>query len=47
MAEQRATTPPSRVTYDYVTRTIARTLGSPSKGYFLLLGAAVALSSRK
>ena len=32
-----------RVTYDYVTRTIARTLGTPSRGYFLLLGFAVAL----
>ena len=36
---------PSRVTYDYVTRTIARTLGNPTRGYFLLLGAAVALLS--
>src|SRR6266702_3904654 len=35
--------PPTRVTYDYVTRTIARTLGNPGRGYFLLLGAAVAL----
>src|SRR5207245_9224626 len=35
--------PPSRLTYDYVTRTIARTLGNPTPGYFLLLGAAVAL----
>ncbi|HKC41158.1 MAG TPA: hypothetical protein VKC15_16575, partial [Gemmatimonadales bacterium] len=34
---------PTRVTYDYVTRTIARTLGNPGRGYFLLLGAAVAL----
>src|SRR3989449_11428521 len=33
----------SRVTYDYVTRTIARTLGNPGRGYFLLLGAAVTL----
>src|SRR5207247_2085403 len=32
-----------RVTYDYVTRTIARTLGTPSRGYFALLGSAVAL----
>src|ERR1700694_4599581 len=32
-----------RLTYDSVTRTIARTLGNPSRGYFLLLGAAVAL----
>src|SRR5438046_9805853 len=40
MAETQA---PSRLTYDYVTRTIARTLGTPSRGYFLLLGAAVAL----
>ena len=36
---------PTRVTYDYVTRTIARTLGSPSRGYFLLLGAAVTVCS--
>src|SRR3989454_3954815 len=41
MAESPTT--PTRVTYDYVTRTIARTLGTPSRGYFLLLGAAVAL----
>jgi molybdopterin-containing oxidoreductase family membrane subunit len=41
MAETPAA--PSRVTYDYVTRTIARTLGTPNRGYFLLLGAAVAL----
>src|SRR5260221_12718067 len=34
---------PTRVTYDFVTRTIARTLGNPGRGYFLLLGAAVAL----
>src|SRR5258706_2381240 len=40
MAEQ---TPSSKLTYDYVTRTIARTLGNPTRGYFLLLGAAVAL----
>src|SRR6266516_5046308 len=33
----------TRLTYDYVTRTIARTLGTPSRGYFMLLGAAVAL----
>src|SRR5213594_497113 len=33
----------SRITYDVVTRTIARTLGNPGKGYFLLLGAAVTL----
>jgi len=36
---------PARVTYDYVTRTIARTLGDPSRGYYLLLGAAVGLLS--
>jgi len=41
VAEQHGS--PSRLTYDYVTRTIARTLGSPSRGYFVLLGAAVAL----
>src|SRR5882672_3715245 len=40
MAEHSA---PSKLTYDYVTRTIARTLGNPTRGYFLLLGAAVAL----
>ena len=33
----------SRVTYDFVTRTIARTLGNPGKGYYLLLAAAVSL----
>ena len=37
MAEARTST---RLTYDYVTRTIARTLGAPTRGYFLLLGAA-------
>jgi len=37
--------PATRVTYDYVTRTIARTLGGPTRGYFLLLAAAVALLS--
>src|SRR5712671_2626257 len=36
---------PARVTYDYVTRTIARTLGAPTRGYFILLGASVALLS--
>src|SRR2546430_16065339 len=40
MAEGRTST---RLTYDYVTRTIARTLGRSSRGYFLLLGGAVAL----
>src|SRR5256885_14727040 len=39
MAETKA----SRVTYDFVTRSIARTLGNPGKGYFALLGTAVAL----
>src|SRR2546427_8541953 len=34
---------PSRVPCDFVTRTIARTLGTPGKGYFVLLGAAVTL----
>src|SRR5262252_4372247 len=34
---------PTRVTYDFVTRAIANTLGNPSRGYFLLLGAAVTL----
>src|SRR5437879_6868592 len=33
----------ARVTYDYVARTIARTLGAPTRGYFLLLGSAVGL----
>ncbi|HYX81037.1 MAG TPA: hydrogenase, partial [Gemmatimonadales bacterium] len=42
MAEAQAPAS-TRVTYDYVTRTIARTLGTPSLGYFLLLGSAVAL----
>jgi len=41
MAEAPA--PPSRVTYDFVTRAIARTLGNPGKGYYALLGSAVAL----
>src|SRR3989442_8726475 len=35
--------PPSRVTYDFVTRAIARTLGNPGKGYYALLGSAVGL----
>src|SRR3979409_2138272 len=39
MAELRNT----RITYDFVTRAIARTLGTPGRGYFLLLGAAVTL----
>src|SRR3982074_343590 len=38
-----AETSPSRVTYDFVTRAIARTLGKPGKGYFALLATAVAL----
>src|SRR6266536_1396561 len=38
-----AETSPSRVSYDFVTRAIARTLGSPGKGYFALLATAVAL----
>src|SRR5437879_12685255 len=33
----------TRVTYDFVTRAIARTLGHPGKGYFALLAAAVRL----
>src|SRR6266699_641514 len=33
----------SRVSYDFVTRAIARTLGTPGKGYFALLVTAVAL----
>src|SRR5690242_21667612 len=36
-------TTPSRVTYDFVTRAIARTLETPGKGYFALLTAAVVL----
>src|SRR5688572_21408222 len=31
------------LTYDFVTRTIARTLGAPSRAYYWLLGSAVAL----
>src|SRR2546428_8489007 len=38
-----AETPTSRVTYDFVTRAIARTLGNPGKGYYGLLTLAVAL----
>src|SRR5438034_3293725 len=38
-----AGTQTSRVTYDFVTRAIARTLGHPGKGYYALLGTAVAL----
>src|SRR5579885_1671074 len=38
-----APAPAPRVTYDYVTRAIARTLGQPSRGYYLLLGSAVTL----
>ena len=38
-----AETSPPRVTYDFVTRAIARTLGHPGKGYFALLATAVAL----
>src|SRR5258708_15282244 len=32
-----------RLTYDYVTQTIARTLGTPGRTYWLLLGGAVTL----
>src|SRR5258705_1101846 len=35
--------PRTGVTYDFVTRSIARTLGNPGKGYFALLALAVAL----
>jgi Ni/Fe-hydrogenase subunit HybB-like protein len=42
-ATERSSTPPPALTYDYVTRTIARTLGSPTRGYYLLLGGAVTL----
>src|SRR2546430_6588622 len=37
------TTPATRLPYDYVTRTIAGTLGSPGAGYYALLGSAVTL----
>jgi len=43
MADTPPPAAPARVTYDYITRTIARTLGTPSRGYFLMLGAAVTL----
>ena len=35
--------PASRITYDFVTRAIARTLETPGKGYFALLTTAVVL----
>src|SRR2546430_7539250 len=38
-----AETSPSRVSYDFVTRAIARTRGNPGKGYYALLALAVAL----
>src|SRR5213596_3656608 len=38
-----AETSPSRVSYDFVTRAIARTLGNPGKGYYALLALAIAL----
>src|SRR2546422_2522746 len=38
-----AETSPARVSYDFVTRAIARTLGNPGKGYYALLALAVAL----
>ncbi len=34
---------PSKLTYDYVTRTIFRTLGAPGRTYYILLGAAITL----
>ena len=37
------TAPATRLTYDAVTRTIARTLGNPGRGYYALLGSAVTL----
>src|SRR2546430_15966361 len=44
---QPTTAPPERatgpLTYDYVTRAIARTLGNPGRGYYVLLGSAVTL----
>src|SRR5439155_22554902 len=40
---ERSAMAETRVTYDFVTRAIARTLGNPGKGYFALLGSAVAL----
>src|SRR3989442_3409901 len=39
-APERATGP---LTYDDVTRAIARTLGNPGRGYYVLLGSAVTL----
>src|SRR5207247_245827 len=41
--EAMAETSPSRVSYDFVTSAIARTLGNPGKGYYALLALAVAL----
>src|SRR5258705_10252847 len=40
-APERATD--QRVTYDSVTRTVARTLGNPGKGYYALLGTAATM----
>lgn len=42
-APERPPAPAPALTYDYVTRTIARTLGNPTRGYYLLLGGAVTL----
>ena len=33
------------LSYDYVTRAINKTLGNPSKGYFVLLGAEIGRAS--
>jgi Ni/Fe-hydrogenase subunit HybB-like protein len=43
MADTPAPEPTPALTYDDVTRTIARTLGSPTRGYYMLLGGAVTL----
>src|SRR6266550_2479953 len=48
MAETRTPAPPhdratGAVSYDDVTRTVARTLGNPGRGYYVLLGSAVTL----
>src|SRR6266699_958886 len=48
MAETTTPAPPhdrasGAVSYDYVTRTVARTLGNPGRGYYVLLGSAVTL----
>jgi Ni/Fe-hydrogenase subunit HybB-like protein len=42
-ATERTAAPAPALTYDYVTRTIAHTLGRPTRSYYLLLGSAVTL----